>query len=176
PVAAIRSGVPRRRHPGDGRLSGAAHRARGAKPGSEHQRLQVGGHQLPRPGDTGGLEEPAVPQLHVLGSVPLGGQLLRGERPAIDPEVFRDKIVFVGATGAALSDTFETPFAGSQGFKMPGIQVHAAVADDILSNRFIRPAGTATNVAPVIAAGFLGGIAATILPAWWATGVTLLGV
>ena len=57
-------------------------------------------------------------------------------KPDVDPSVFRDKIVFVGATGAALFDVFETPFAGG---KMPGIQVHAAVADDILSNRFITP-------------------------------------
>jgi adenylate cyclase len=103
-------------------------------------------------------------------------QLLRAEKPAVDPEVFRDKIVFVGATGAALYDTFETPFAGSQGFKMPGIQVHAAVADDILSNRFIRPAGTLVRIATVGAAAVSVGLVAALVPAWWASAVTLLFV
>ena len=54
--------------------------------------------------------------------------------------MFKDKIVFVGATASGLYDVFETPFAGG---RMPGIQVHAAVADDVLSNRFIAPAGDA---------------------------------
>jgi adenylate cyclase len=103
-------------------------------------------------------------------------QLRRGEKPAVDPAVFRDQIVFVGATGAALYDTFETPFAGSQGFKMPGVQVHAAVADDILSNRFIRPAGSLVRAATVVGAGVVVGVVATIVPAWWASGVTLLFV
>ena len=44
--------------------------------------------------------------------------------------------MFVGATAAGLHDVFETPFAGGV---MPGIQIHAAVADDFLSERFMRP-------------------------------------
>jgi len=43
--------------------------------------------------------------------------------------------VFVGITASGLSDAFETPFSRGN---MPGMQVHAGVADDILSNRFIR--------------------------------------
>ena len=49
-------------------------------------------------------------------------------KPTVDPAVFRDKIVFVGTTAAGLHDVFETPFANG---KMPGINIHAAVADDI---------------------------------------------
>ena len=63
-------------------------------------------------------------------------QLLAGQKPDIDPAVFKDKIVFVGVTAAGLFDVFETPFAGGV---MPGIQIHASVADDFLSNRFMRP-------------------------------------
>ena len=62
-------------------------------------------------------------------------QIQAGVKPKIDPAVFRGKAVFVGATGAGLHDVFQTPFANGE---MPGIQVHAAVADDILSNRFLR--------------------------------------
>jgi adenylate cyclase len=57
---------------------------------------------------------------------------------------------------------------------MPGIQVHAAVADDILSNRFLASSGHGVRVASVVAAGLLVGLVATLLPAWWATGGALV--
>jgi adenylate cyclase len=97
-------------------------------------------------------------------------QILNHEKPEIDPSVFHGKIVFVGATGAGLYDVFETPFSGG---KMPGIQVHAAVADDFLSNRFMRPASGAGRIATVVAAALAVGVVATLVPAWWATAVTL---
>ena len=64
-------------------------------------------------------------------------QLQRGEAPDLDPMVFKDKIVFIGLTASGLVDVFQTPF-GKQ--PMPGIQLHASMADSVLSNRFIRPA------------------------------------
>jgi len=97
-------------------------------------------------------------------------QILAGVKPNIDPSVFRDKMVFVGATATGLSDVFETPFAGA---KMPGIQVHAAVADDLLSNRFLRQAPGGVRVASVVAGAVAIGVVATLLPAWWASGITL---
>ena len=63
-------------------------------------------------------------------------QLLAGEKPNVDPAIFRDKVVFVGTTAAALSDVFTVPLPG----KMPGMQVHASVLDNLLSGRFIAPA------------------------------------
>ncbi|MEI7688090.1 MAG: adenylate/guanylate cyclase domain-containing protein, partial [Planctomycetota bacterium] len=93
-------------------------------------------------------------------------QILAGQKPDIDPSVFRDKMVFVGTTASGLFDVFETPFSHG---KMPGSQIHAAVADQILSRRFVRPASTAVRVATVVAAGLAIGIAATTVPAGWAT-------
>jgi adenylate cyclase len=93
-------------------------------------------------------------------------QLLAKTIPKIDPSVFKDKIVFVGTTASGLSDVFETPFAHG---KMPGIQIHAAVADDILSNRFIRPASEWVRAVSVVAGALVVGLAAALLPAWWAT-------
>ena len=49
-------------------------------------------------------------------------QLLAGKTPQIDPAVFKDKVVMVGATAPALDDLFTVPFPG----KMPGAQMHAA--------------------------------------------------
>ena len=97
-------------------------------------------------------------------------QILAGEKPNVDPAVFKDKIVFVGVTASGLYDVFETPFAGG---KMPGIQVHAAVADDVLSRRFLAPASDAARVATVLGFALAVGVLATMLPAWWASAATL---
>ena len=98
-------------------------------------------------------------------------QILAGVKPNIDPSVFRNKIVFVGVTATGLYDVFETPFAHG---RMPGIQVHAAVADDLLSGRFMWPASAGVRVASVLAAGLIVGLLATMIPAWWATAATLV--
>ena len=98
-------------------------------------------------------------------------QLLEQQAPKIDPAVFRDKMVFVGTTASGLYDVFETPFSNG---KMPGVQVHAAVADDILSNRFLRQAGGASRAATVTGAALAIGLVATALPAWWAAAVTAI--
>ncbi|HEY7791505.1 MAG TPA: adenylate/guanylate cyclase domain-containing protein [Vicinamibacterales bacterium] len=100
-------------------------------------------------------------------------QILAGIKPKVDPALFRHKIVFVGVTATGLYDVFETPFAHG---KMPGIQVHAAVADDVLSGRFMQPAPATTRIAIVLAFGLLIGLAATLLPAWWATLVSLVAL
>lgn len=93
-------------------------------------------------------------------------QILAGQKPDIDPAEFRDKIVFVGTTASGLFDVFETPFSHGQ---MPGSQIHAAVADQILSGRFLRPASTSFRLASVSVAGLAVGILATTVPAGWAT-------
>jgi adenylate cyclase len=99
-------------------------------------------------------------------------QILNGQPPDIDPSVFKDKIVFVGATATGLRDVFETPFAGGV---MPGIQVHAAVADDLLSNRFLAAGGRAVRVLTVIGFAVAIGCLAAAMPAWWAT-ATAVGI
>ena len=98
-------------------------------------------------------------------------QLAAGQRPTIDPAVFRDKVVFVGITFSGLVDVFQTPFGE---YKMPGIQLHASIADSILSNRFIRPAGETTRMWTVIALAVLVGLMATLLPYVAAGAGTLL--
>jgi adenylate cyclase len=91
-------------------------------------------------------------------------QLLAGQTPLVDPAALRDKIVFVGSTAAGLNDVFPTPF-GSAG-AMPGMQVHASVADNILSGRFLRPLGVSTTVLVTVAAAVIVGLAAVLVNAW----------
>jgi adenylate cyclase len=97
-------------------------------------------------------------------------QILEQVKPDIDPVAFRDKAVFVGVTAAGLFDVFETPFSNG---KMPGLNIHAAVADDILSNRFMRPESAPVTLAVVLVMALAVGMIAAEIPAWWATAATV---
>jgi len=88
-------------------------------------------------------------------------QLLGGEKPLVDPAVFKDKIVFVGFTASGLTDVFNTPFGEGT---MPGIQLHASMADSVLRNRFIRPASSASRIGTVLIAAAGVGLLAAFLP------------
>ena len=97
---------------------------------------------------------------HLIASI---GQLDAGETPEIDPSEFKDKIVFVGLSASALVDVFTTPFGADSG-NMPGMQLHATMADNLLSNRFIRPGSEPSRLWSVIAAGLFVGLMAALLP------------
>ena len=100
-------------------------------------------------------------------------QIAAGQKPNIDPSLFKDKLVFVGMSANGLADRFETPFGLGT---MPGIQIHAAVADDILSNRFLHPIDDRVRVSTVLAVGLITGLIAVLFPAWWATAVTAAAI
>jgi adenylate cyclase len=106
----------------------------------------------------GGRPFPTYEARHLLVSQ---DQLLAGQKPLLDPAVFKDKIVFVGLTGAGLVDVFQTPMGGGL---MPGIQLHATVADSLLANRFIKPAPEAWRIVSTLAAAVLIGLMSAILP------------
>jgi adenylate cyclase len=106
----------------------------------------------------GGRPYPSYEARHLLVSQ---DQLLAGQKPLLDPAVFKDKIVFVGLTGAGLVDVFQTPMGGGL---MPGIQLHATIADSVLASRFIKPAPEASRVVSTIAAAVLIGLMSAILP------------
>jgi adenylate cyclase len=55
----------------------------------------------------------------------------------VNPEQLKGKTLFVGATALGIYDMRVTPFSGNT----PGVEVHATVADNILSGRFIRRTG-----------------------------------
>ena len=92
-------------------------------------------------------------------------QLQAGMAPMIDPAVFRNKVVFIGVTGSGLMDVFNTPFGD---VKVPGIQLHASLADSILSNRFIRPAPNAVRVVTTVLGAIVVGLLTAVLPLVWA--------
>jgi adenylate cyclase len=55
----------------------------------------------------------------------------------INPEQLKGKVLFVGATALGIYDMRVTPFSKNT----PGVEVHATIADNILSNQFIRRTG-----------------------------------
>jgi adenylate cyclase len=89
-------------------------------------------------------------------------QLQSEQKPMVDPGLFKDKIVFIGFTASGLTDTFNTPFGGEG--TMPGIQLHASMADSILANRFIRPAPDRSRIGAVLIAALAIGLLAAFLP------------
>jgi adenylate cyclase len=100
-------------------------------------------------------------------------QLLIGQKPMIDPAVFRDKIVFIGFTASGLMDVFGTPLSNDENGSMPGIQLHASMADSILANRFIRPAPDRSRIGTVLVTALSIGLLAAFVPFAVAVGASL---
>jgi adenylate cyclase len=98
--------------------------------------------------------------------------VLRGR---IDPDVWRNGLVFVGALGATgLADDYWTPVSPQGGRKMAGVEIHANVAATIFSAQFLRDAPIGTQIALIfgLAAlvavlvanlGVLGAVAAALI-------------
>ncbi len=80
------------------------------------------------------------------------GDVLAG---TVDQAALRNKIVFVGTSAPGLVDIRATPFARV----LPGVEVHAAVLDAILSQNFIT-APPWTPGAQMLAIAFFGAVAA----------------
>ena len=104
----------------------------------------------------------AVSDVRSTAPAGVAGPAARRSEAAVDPAVFKDKIVFIGLTGAGLVDVFQTPMGGGL---MPGIQLHATVADSLLVEQFIRSRRPAWRLASTIGAPRLVvGLMAALLP------------
>jgi adenylate cyclase len=93
-----------------------------------------------------------------------------GKTPEINPSVFRDKIVFVGTSAAGLGDMMSTPFGKPLA---AGAEIHAAVADDVLSSRGMKRADARVDMLTIFGIGIATGVIATLLPVPWATGIAV---
>lgn len=90
----------------------------------------------------------------------------------VDPSHLRGKTVFLGATALGVYDMRVTPFHAN----VPGVEVHAAVADDILSGRYIHRTGLQAlfDLAMIVLLGGLSFWLTTRLRLQTAIGVVLL--
>jgi len=77
-----------------------------------------------------------------------------------DPAVLNGKIAFIGTSAAGLKDLRTTPFSAVY----PGVETHATIVDNILTQDFI----SIPDYAPAVELGatILAGIAITLLVAW----------
>jgi adenylate cyclase len=89
------------------------------------------------------------------------GQIREGQDPAVDPALFKDKVVFVGLTASGLLDMFQTPLGKNV---LPGIQLHASVADSVLSDLFIKPGPIWSAYSAIVLAAVLVGLMSAALP------------
>ena len=97
-------------------------------------------------------------------------QILEGQTPGIDPSLFRNRIVIVGATAEGLKDVFTTPFSSGQ---ISGPEVHANLVDAFQSQRAIVHAPAGLTVLTVLIAVTGVGIAGAYLNAWLTGAVAL---
>jgi adenylate cyclase len=96
--------------------------------------------------------------------------MLNGAAPLVKPEEFKDKYVFIGTAAAGLRDIYPSPFGGPS---MPGVHLHAATLDDVLSQRFMKKADGPVDVIVTGAAALVAGVAAVALPVGWAVALII---
>ena len=63
-------------------------------------------------------------------------EMRNGERPFLDPALFKDKIVFVATTAAGTYELRVTPLSPFT----PGVLIHMAALDNMLRGRYMQPA------------------------------------
>ncbi|MBK9595636.1 MAG: CHASE2 domain-containing protein [Rhodocyclales bacterium] len=132
------------------------------------QQWALGGRKVSR-GDTA----TPIPYLGPPGTFPRISlkQLLADEPlPEAVAASLRGKAVILGATAAGLNDEHFTPYAtrffSGRGALMTGVEVHANIAESLLSGERLRPMGDGLRAATLL---LLAGLAAALfisLPAW----------
>jgi adenylate cyclase len=83
------------------------------------------------------------------------GDVISGD---FDPSLVKNKIVLIGMTATGEPDTWAIPTSAG---KVPGVLIHAAAMDTILTERFLTEAGTPTMLTIML---LLVGITAFALP------------
>jgi adenylate cyclase len=89
-------------------------------------------------------------------------QIAAGEKPLVDPAVFKDKIVVVSATASGTYEVQASPF--EQG--IAGGEVHASIIDGLLRGRSIEPVTTGITVAATFGLALAIGVAGGLVGMW----------
>lgn len=85
-------------------------------------------------------------------------------------ELFKGKVVFVGATAAALFDLKATPFTSI----LPGVMIHANVLDNLLTGNPMKEVSPEVTVLYVLLVGLLMGFSLPRFRPWVKLGVFVL--
>jgi adenylate cyclase len=97
--------------------------------------------------------------------------MLNGGAPVVSPKEFEGKFVFIGTSAAGLKDTYASPFGGPA---MPGVHLHAATVDDVLSQQFMRRTSTTVDLIATAAAGLIAGVVSVAIPVGWAVAIVIV--
>lgn len=90
-------------------------------------------------------------------------QLAAGEKPVIDPAEFKDAYVFLGMTAPGLYDLRAIPLDGVY----PGVEIHATMLDNLLSQDFLRDSPLWLSVALTLFFGVLTALAILFCRTAW---------
>ncbi len=93
-------------------------------------------------------------------------RLREGERPVLQPEMFKGCYVFMGCSAPALLDLRPVPVNS----KCPGVVVHATFLDNLLTNSFIAEAAVPMVVAGILATAIAAALSLTYGGRWWQAG------
>ena len=73
-------------------------------------------------------------------------QIKQGKKPTINPSVFDNKIVLIGANALSLQDAHNTSISANH----PGVDIQASILNNFLQNDFLYSFPTALNIAIII--------------------------
>jgi adenylate cyclase len=121
-----------------------------------------------RPVDKDGVES-VFPTYSFFDVVLSADQVAVGRPPAVPPSAFDGKLVFVGTRAAGTFDRFSTPFSGGAA----GVELHATLAENILSHQFMRRASGTADAALTMSAALVSGMLSVLLPLGWAVAAVL---
>jgi len=88
----------------------------------------------------------------------------------VDPALFRDKVVLIGATASGMGDTFLTPM----GVMKSGVELHAIALHTILEANFLQPVPPAITLLLIIFLALVCGVAVLYFRVLMAALVTVL--
>lgn len=87
----------------------------------------------------------------------------------LDPIDFQGKTFILGSSAPSLFDIVASPFEET----FPGIEIHATVMHNILTNHFLKKSSTFMNLLVLFSIALLIAILSLWLPLFWGLGVTL---
>jgi adenylate cyclase len=100
------------------------------------------------------------------------GQIARGEAPEVPPEVFRDKVVFIGAIVSGAFEFRSTPFSRV----LPGVEVNAVALDTLSSADPVRRLPEPVNWVLTLGLAGVAGLLAGFFPTLVGIPVAFVGV
>lgn len=134
----------------------------------EKNRLVLGDTEIPLDGDGrmmanyyGGTDTfPVYPLAKVLMS---DAELASGQKPSINPDLVKDKIVVIGVAAPGLYDTKASPFSRVY----PGPEVHATILENLLERDFINPLDQSSMIIISVLLGLVTAIGLLLITSSW---------